>query len=89
MKPAFMKDCDKDFTPELFIAMICTPRPDDEIKADMFIDDLLHASCREAILEQVLQFCTGLKLTPNGTKGLHNNQVFMRVTTSQGQRQWY
>ena len=63
MKPAFMNDCDKDLTPELFIAMICTPRPDDEIKAnvyDMFIDDLLHASCREAILEQVLQFCTGL-----------------------------
>ena len=54
-------------SPETFINLIATPRSIDEnrqIVFDWFIEYLQDDEQREATLEHVLQFCTGLKRVP-------------------------
>ena len=67
MKPAFLYDNSKVVTADMFFSLICTPRPTDKNKAiiyDWFMEYLQKDSHREASLEQILQFCTGLKCVP-------------------------
>ena len=65
MKPVFL--CQKEsLTPEAFLSLISTPKPNNETKGlvyDWFVE-YIRSTSKEATLEQVLQFCTGLKRIP-------------------------
>ena len=66
MKQAFLDVHSKDITPDTFIGLISTPRPMDENRGiiyDWFMEYLQDYK-REASLEHILQFCTGLKRIP-------------------------
>lgn len=67
MKQAFLDVHSKVITPDEFISLISTPRPlrEDRGKVyDWFMEYLQDDEKREASLENILQFCTGLKRVP-------------------------
>ena len=66
MKAVFLSDNQADFMPDTFINLICTQKPRDEIKAKVYewFIEYLQSESRQATLEQILQFCTGLKRIP-------------------------
>ena len=67
MKQAFLDVHSKAITPEKFIGLISSPRPLDDnrgIVYDWFMEYLKGENKRKASLENIVQFCTGLKRVP-------------------------
>lgn len=69
MKQAFLDVYSKAITPDNFISLISTPRPSGEHWGNVYDWCLEYLQdeekrVREASLEQILQFCTGLKRVP-------------------------
>ena len=67
MKSVFLYQCHQSLNPDGFLNLISSQKPKDEKKVivyDWFVEYIKNSQSREATLEQMLQFCTGLKRIP-------------------------
>ena len=84
LRPAFLYDHQATLTSDTFIDLISTPRPSHEISAkiyDWFVEYIRESHTREASLQQILLFCTGLKKIP--PMGLKERITIKFLTISQ------
>ena len=79
-RSAFLYDHLSDLTSDSFLDLISTPRPNHDISGknyDWFIEYIRESHTREASLQQILLFCTGLKKNPTyGFKGSNYHKNF-------------